>query len=623
MKSIVAMIKTFYIESVKNLYKLKDELKVTKNKIRTVVKYKKEIFTLLATLTFVIGFIGYLNSADSTGLEILNNTVGLFVFAWAGDDNWILDIAKFLTLFTMFFGAITLYLSKSADKYEVERIQENPYTLLIGLGEQNSAFLNQLKQDDTFALVIEPDTQNPQIEYFKERGIGVINSKAEDVVKELNLQTVTNTIISTGDDRQNIEIAIKLMDAINKIDDIDRHKKIFVRIEDRDIGLLFKQNIIRTVEGVDVIVYSLYENMVKSLFMEHSILGLQPEIIKSNKAYNIILVGNSKLAVEIIYHLVILANLPEENILNLYLIDKEAKKFFSHIKKIFTAIEKIPHVNIEPLDIDSDSLEFYNHKVWNKKNLTNIIIATDDEKKNLNIAINLQDTTYVKQTAKDSFKTKVLVAIYNDLGLAKEIDTNKKLFKNFYTFADITKASSAENLIDEKQDLIAKLIHNGYTGADATNTQSLDKKWLNTDSMNQHKRASNRTQALHIDTKLLVLGLKRVASTKNLKELLKHNSLIFDKKIPKKERDENFPKEFNTLLSKLARSEHNRWNAFHYLNGWSYNKVKNEPAKEHDCLLPFSKFDTTYLQGTYKWDMQAVLNIPIYLTHAGYELVEA
>ncbi len=589
----------------------------SKNKAYFFLNNRKVILVILITITALLGFIGYLISSESTGLEVINNTIGLFVFAWAGDDSLLLDIAKFFAILTIFFGAIALYLSKKVNDFIVEKVAQKPYTLLIGLGTQNSNFLENLNNDTSSTITIEYDTKNPNIEYFQQKGFGIITSKAENAIDKLKLNTLKNTVISTGNDRKNIAITIKLMKALGR----EKEKKIFVRIENRDFRILFKQNIIKTTNGVDVIAYSLYENITKELFSRHSILGLQPEIIKNDKTYNIVLIGSSSLTVEIIYHLAILANLPEENTLNLYIIDAQAKKFYEQIKKLFTGIESIPQLVIKPIELEIDSLSFYTDKVWNKKNLTNIIITTDIEEKNLDIAINLQDTTYVNKIAKGVFKTKVLLAIYNNSGLGKEIDEDKKAFANFYAFADIGKASSQKNLIDEELDLIAKLIHNNYLSGDEVKIGNLDKKWLDKDKINQHKRSSNKAQALHIDTKLLILGIKKVKSNKTFDECLILNQEVFNKLIKVTKNSKNFPKKFDTLLSKIARAEHNRWNTFHYLHGWVHDINRDDNAKRHPCLLPFSEFKTPKLQATYQYDVNSILEIPIYLAYAGYELV--
>ncbi|RLA73291.1 MAG: hypothetical protein DRG30_06500 [Epsilonproteobacteria bacterium] len=86
---------------------------------------------------------------------------------------------------------------------------------------------------------------------------------------------------------------------------------------------------------------------------------------------------------------------------------------------------------------------------------------------------------------------------------------------------------------------------------------------------------------------------------------------------------DKFPSDFGReLIDKIARAEHNRWNAFHYLGGWSYNEKREDRAKEHDCLIPIEEFETDDLKDTYKYDLASVYYIPVYLAKSGYGVVE-
>ena len=254
------------------------------------------------------------------------------------------------------------------------------------------------------------------------------------------------------------------------------------------------------------------------------------------------------------------------------------------------------------------------------------MIATTNEEKNLDIAINLQDTTYIKEIGHKKFNTKILFALEHNLGLGEEIDKNNQAFKNFYTFGNIRNTSTKEILIDEKLDLIAKLIHNDYKGEKDVIQRTSNINWLNT---TPHEQNANKTQAIHIDIKLLAFGLQRVKSEKSLNELLKINRKLFDSKLEDSNKIEaklknykvaDFPTSFKTLFDKIARSEHNSWNAFQYLNGWEYSSQRNKDAKEHDCLQPLEDFDNDAIKKTYKYDMASVYYIPEYLARGGFEI---
>jgi hypothetical protein len=92
----------------------------------------------------------------------------------------------------------------------------------------------------------------------------------------------------------------------------------------------------------------------------------------------------------------------------------------------------------------------------------------------------------------------------------------------------------------------------------------------------------------------------------------------------------------------LARMEKNRWNAFHYLNGFhtidfvskqEKKKMKDihEAKKVHMCLVEFDTFKNRsdelvslgYNQGEFEgYDFMINEHIPLILANAGYKIVE-
>ncbi len=342
---------------------------------------------------------------------------------------------------------------------------------------------------------------------------------------------------------------------------------------------------------------------------KHSILGLQPQIIKSDKSYDIVLIGSSSSAIEIFYKLAILSNLPNENRLNLYLVDQKAKKFYKKLKKLFSGIEKIPHISIKTIKLNSKNPQFYTNKIWKKKNLTNIIIATQNKKKNLKIKMELKNYISAK-------KTKILLANPSSQTISKP---NPIAILINYLYKEIK--YNPDLLFTQEDKNIAKEIY------------------LN--EISSSDRESSKMQSIHIETKLLALGLKKQKSTKTTKELLKINREIFDKKLGVRELDDNklqeysqkfhqtennfkptyFPTKFESLFEKLIRSEHNRWNTYHYLNGWKYNENKDKQTKEHNCLIPLEKFDKDHLKTTVIFDIYSIVYIPNLLASVGIELI--
>ena len=82
------------------------------------------------------------------------------------------------------------------------------------------------------------------------------------------------------------------------------------------------------------------------------------------------------------------------------------------------------------------------------------------------------------------------------------------------------------------------------------------------------------------------------------------------------------PLEYKTLFEKLIECEHERWNAFHYINGWEFSEEKNKGKKLHNCLKSIRDFKEKELQITILYDIYSILYLPNYLASAGYEIKE-
>ncbi len=582
---------------------------------------EQRLFWILVVLSTVLGLVGFSISDKTTGLDVVTHTIGLFFLEWTdNDDNIFVNLAQILAILTTLLGVSILFFRDTINRLLIKTIQRNDYNLIVGLNEQSKRLLDEKER----YIIIEEDNQHTDIERLKNSTQGIVVGNYWDSIRQLKLHNLQHAIISTGNDRQNIALSKYILEH----SDGKTAQTIHTQITNRDLNALFQQNIIDSREkDISVVTYSLYENMAKQLFREHSILGEQRGIIESTQEYSMVVVGSSPLAIELIYHIALLAHLPNQNHLKLYCVNTDAQKFCSKVEVLFSNISAIPHIEMLPVELDSESIEFYRDDIWQSSNLTNIYIATDDEEQNLDIAINLQDTTYVKDIAKKELKSKILFAIYHNLGLSGDIDNNKEAFKNFYSFANIADASTQEIVIDDEIDTLAQLIHYDYDGNKDEDRDAMHKAWL---ELTPHKRESNKTQALHIDTKLLSLGLQRVKSDKSTDELkVENKKVVFGKLFGDGEvvdidgySADKFPSDFGReLIDKIARAEHNRWNAFHYLGGWSYNKKRNDDAKEHHCLKPIEEFGNDALKDTYRYDMASVYYIPVYLAKSGYEVV--
>jgi voltage-gated potassium channel Kch len=620
------------------------------SKKRTHYNSSSIIYFLLENKTFTIAIVGMIAFIVRFALAMQTKDI-LEAFS---------DGLEFGSIISASLIAVLLYFKDAVNMQLIKRISERGHAVVFGLGEFNTAFLNnEVTNKNNAYIIFEKNTQNEKIEHFRKAGIGVVHGDAfdSDYLEKLNFKTMDYAIIALGNDRRNIELATTIIDTYKK-KKIDTPIKLVVHIINQDFNALFHQQFIAPQmdknHKIEIQTFSFYEEAAETFFESNFVDGGSRDILQSDEEYHIVVAGKGELALNIIYQAVKVAHLPNENKLTIHIVDKDAEVFKKRVVKRYAGIEKV--VSLEAVTLDDETLEYFTKKeVWFKKNLTHVIVCYDDEEKNLKITTDLFNKTYLACAVDKSLKTRVNFAMFHSYNLSSKIDADKESFKQFFSFGDLKAICTRENLLDEKNDLIAKLVHYAYADEyapqqlhdlkDKAVLEKIHGKWY--DSSKLSDKLSSVAQSKHISMKLKALGLESVKSNKTPKELLEHNRKLFDaalqkdrdslglndaflqeysKELPKLWGDKSsidvkyFPKAYTTILEKLVRAEHNRWNAFHYLNGWTYNEIKSKPKKEHDCLIPLASFDKPELQLTVLYDLYSILYIPNYLANAGYEI---
>jgi Trk K+ transport system NAD-binding subunit len=512
------------------------------------------------------------------------------------------------------------------------------YIIVFGLNDNNSVYIDsEIRDKNKKIIIVEEDKDNSLIEKYKKKGllVEIGDSIDRNLLDNLKLKNAKHILISTENDLVNLEIAIK-------ISELHKNAKLYINILDKNLRNFHKEQGI--FESSFIKIYSYFEGASRDLFNEFDIDGDNDTIIKSNQSFSIAVIGNTNLAYEIISQACIMGQLPNENILTIYCIDKNINEFKQSIELKYPNINDIPTINLKYYALDINFKDFYENEIW-YNNMTNVIICLEDEQKNLDIASNLAEITYINEIATNNLKTKILFAMFNHYNLTDKIKYNNKIFKNFYTFGDINKINDKNIIINETRDIQAKYVNFVYdnikyelldydnylfkdtSSIDITKSIKLnDEKW---NKLSYFKQESNRAVADHFKTKLKYLGLKLKESDKEFKTLYKINSNIFNTYFTKE-------KEL-----KLAKNEHQRWNAFHFLNGFKKidfidkkdkKRLKNyhELKKEHMCLIPFDEFKLKskelqkkgYTKGEFEgYDFMINKYIPFIIASSGYEII--
>lgn len=621
--------KKSYILTNKFIFKL---VSFVSKKLYWALHNQVYMIVLFGVSTIVFGLIGYLN-LNKDFMDALSSSLGHFAMESSDEKNIFLSLSLICASFTVGF-LITLTLLKDfVDKWRVSLLRNNQHYLLIGLGQNNCYFLDSIIKktiEEKPTIVIEKMSNHPQIDFYREKGIGI---QIVDIIHDENflkksLCNSTHVIISSGDDRTNIDISKKIYD--NTYNNL----QVLVHITNRELNQLYSSNLLTNKKTdnklVEIRTFSFYSIAVKELFLKYKLL---PNNFEGDA--EIAIVGKSQLSLEIVYFAIQAFQNPEQYSLTIHLVDKEAQSLLSILHYQFPSLENIPRVKFKTYQFDRKIKQFYEQEFWKSQNLVGIYLCFENDNDNLHTAVDLYDFIF-RREIENLVYLRVFAAIFDKMSLSEIIDYDEENFKNFYTFANSSNISSKENLIDSSNDKIAKMIHYGYAEefdkSMAFYEKECNEKWIYKASFSD--RESSFSQALHIDVKLQALGLKREKSSKNFKTLLKINRDILDKSLQIDE--EYYEKlvefskdnskwnmfDFNCIkqIEKLARAEHDRWNSFHWLNGWIYGE-KNKDKKIHDCLIPLEEFDDSK-KNLVLYDLYSILYIPNFLAGSGWKIIK-
>jgi hypothetical protein len=430
--------------------------------------------------------------------------------------------------------------------------------------------------------------------------------------------------------------------------------KLIVHINDKNLSTLFSKSfILDNNNKINIKTFSYFEECARDLFDQYSLDGDTMDYMDSHKTLKTILLGDGESIKRIVHKIITLSHFPNQNKHKIYIVHKDASSLLEEIKTYIhygmdNNTNKFPTIELIAHDLDYNRQDFYTHNLWQRKNIENIILCYEDDKINIQLGTMIHDRIYLSKID-DKRVPKIIIGIYDELELSNSINNDKSEYKNIFTFGSKKDIVNNNHLINETIDDISKLIHNGYANAYFPKALKMDKrkideKWFNTTKFSD--KLSNISQARHIDIKLKALGLRKVkVEYFDEEKLLKINRDILNNTLANKRGSwddiytinastllnnwdsKKFSNkywetiDFETLFGKLLRSEHNRWNAHHYLDAWKYSHKTTKPKKEHNCLLPLEEFDNDNIQITAIYDMYSFLYLPNYLAQTQYRIV--
>lgn len=592
-----------------------------------IKKHSKRIFVILFFLLTLMGTYGHLhysimNNKGFTILECFYYTLQLFTFKWEhlnGNIPFVLHLARFLCptatwsgLFLGFKKPIEGALNEIFRWHTYRKIGElKGHVIICGLSKKaeiliqdiinNSESVKFLNLNLTKAniVVVETNAEHEKINNYIYKGVKVVIGSAADkeVLIKAGVLNAKYMIVLTDSDETNLSIAKSLTDIFTELynksdfnfDNTKDQLKAIIHLRDFYHLQAFKDyHIVRIPENgnpntaIDFYSINIFQKAAIKVIDKYA----PDKIIHSNlsvakEAAEIIIIGLSDAGQNLLLQAAYMYHFKNLKKLKVTVIDNNIK---DKLNKLIQFVPKLDNI-IEIKQIEQvDFLESYLTISSEFKNVSVCYIAKDSDGENVFLAKKAKQIFYM--TNHDYHYPKIVVLQPKDTKLLNLLDTikqdtnDKRIGIDFFNLYDdvCTKKEIIEDL--EDIDNLAKWCHYYYMlNNDKINNikkdRNVDDEWA---SLSHGLKDSNRLTTRHLLYKLRFAGYELVKNEDKREEC----EIDID----------------TDTRNILAQTEHNRWRAEKFLNGFEYyynpNMVKDEKFLKEKLKLHKDLSDTTW-----------------------------
>lgn len=544
-----------------------------------------------------------------------------------GPKSWKMEIARFGLAGCLAYTILMVYLQFAKKQLSALKLKYRVkgHYVISGLGDRGMALARDLIKNGKTVAAIEIDPGNPHIKTFIELGGIIVEGDAREnsELEQAAIRRAAHLFLLTGADISNLEIlhAAKAMIGDNPVS-----LKCHVHIANRENRALFEEGGVFfppiQPNGLQLCLFNVYENAAIALFQAHTLGDNADTVASGAEPVRLLIAGLGRMGEAVLLEAMQLGHFCNQVPIEITVLGNDAKSAERHFLQRYREVSK----HFGGMGLGLWNLHFIDSidAAAPLGRYTDILACHDDEDMALVFVNDLWERWQSEENQRSTrfflysssgrdISNKVIAfgnfsqACSEKAVIAKEIETmakakhedeyNKKKLKdeNPDLYADVTSQRSSWN--------------EAFTRFDQSAPQAKKLAWQ---SLSLLKQASNLTEIRHYGIKLHALGLKtdvsQVSTVDTTNIDLANYPWLSEFKLDKVSTLIACSLQATRLdkaalierIDQLAKSEHNRWNAFHVLNNFHYGE-KDELKRSHDCLLNWDDL-TEKKYDTLKWD---------------------
>ncbi len=560
---------------------------------------------LLGLAAFALGFYGFSRhfEGDRSAWDILYLTLQLFVLESGSVEvkgNPALEIARLLAPLVAGYAVLQALMIVFQEQVQVLRLRFcRDHVIIIGLGRKGARLAREFLERGDRLVLIEMDSDNPQINLFRERGALVLAGDARDphLLVKARVARAKYLLSFCGQDDTNAEVALAARELVPP----SAHQVLtgVVHIVDPELFRLLRQLEIEApgTLGLRLVLFNVFDRGARAFFQRYPLL--KPGRAGSGGTVpHLVVIGLGRLGEALVAQAARTWWLNRQDHsprLRLTLVDQAAENKRKTLELRYPRLNDACEIHTCPLEAPSPDLlaaaPVFAPPDDNEKKV--VIVCLEDDHAALSTALDLAR----RLAAKD---IPLVVNLMENSGLMALLHQaeGEGAYSNLRAFNVLDETCTPEPVLGGTNEILARAIHEDYcrqqqAQGDTPETNASLVPW---DRLREDLKEDNRRAADAIARKFAAIGCTIILM-------------------------EDWDAEFRfspAEVEQLAEMEHERWVADKLRAGWRFAPGSKDPeSKTHPCLVPWEE-----LPGEEKEkDRQQVRTHPSTLKHEGFQII--
>ena len=469
--------------------------------------------------------------------------------------------APLITLLTLLFIIFRQARIASSNRL----VQYRKGNLVVGgLGWRAFQFIQSCERTHK-VVAIEQNEDNPFVERAREQGFAVIIGDVLDpkIFKQVNLRYAKDLVAFTGNDGTNVELTLKAREYVRISHPPNTHLRIHLHASDSNLAdrLESYPKFFAEYDLAEISFFSVYDLSARILFQNYP-PDLYADVFGQEQVH-IALYTFDRMATHILLEAAFMCHFRNSSRTRFTVFDIDSEEKQKQLNDEQPHIGEICDFEFLPVrvngshDIDDLPAELL-------QSVTYHVVCDDSDEDSLKVALILRSALLKREGC----NSPIMVRMQNSSGLAQLLESNTgdpEIPDGLYPFGMLDKVLDLDNIINDRQDRLAKIINGIYSSSDVHDDMPLDNVQQDWNDMKEFKRKQSRLQADHIDVKLRAVRCSADARSPS--------GFAFT----------------DDEVELLAAMEQERWVSTQRYAGWILGPKKVEDAKITPHLVPREK----------------------------------